>query len=140
VEGFNAFCRIFLALDLEPWLREKARLNQSAGGQNKGSSKLTEAQRVDVRSQIAAAAGVSVGNVTKVQQLITTAGLQPSRKGSRKKCARLTEKSAGAINLTRLSPLDLQRCTAIKSLSEGPRLPDLWYGLAIHRRYTLFYS
>ena len=71
--GLNDFCRILLALELEPWLREQARLKQSAGGQSKGSSKLTEAERVDVRSEIAAAAGVSVGNVTKVKQVMTSA-------------------------------------------------------------------
>ncbi len=69
VQGLNAFCRILLALDLEPWLREQARLNQSDGGRTKGSSILTEAERVDVRSEIAASAGVSVGNVTKVKQI-----------------------------------------------------------------------
>ena len=73
VEGLNAFCRILLALDLEPWFREQARVNQSAGGRIKGSSKLTEAERVDVRSEIAAAAGVSLGNVTKVKQVMATA-------------------------------------------------------------------
>ena len=73
VEGLNAFCRILLALDLEPWLKERGRLNQSAGAQRKGSSKLTEAERVDTRSGIATAAGVSLGNVTKVKQLMTTA-------------------------------------------------------------------
>jgi hypothetical protein len=73
LEGLNAFCRIALALDLEPWFREQARANQSAGGQIKGSSTLTEAERVDVRSEIAAVAGVSVGNVTKVKQVMTTA-------------------------------------------------------------------
>jgi hypothetical protein len=70
--GWNAFSRVLLALD-QPWLREKARSNQRAGGQNKGSSKLPEADRLDVRSEIAAAAGVSAGNVTKVKQLLTTA-------------------------------------------------------------------
>ena len=73
MEGLNAFCRILLALDLEPWFRGQARVNQSVGGRIKGSSKLTEAERVDVRSEIAAAAGVSVGNVTKVKQVMTTA-------------------------------------------------------------------
>jgi hypothetical protein len=72
-DGLNAFCRILLALELEPWFKEKARLNQRAGGQNKGSSKLTEAGRLDVRCKIATVAGVSVGNVTKVKQLTTTA-------------------------------------------------------------------
>ena len=71
-DGLNAFCRILLALELEPWFKEKARSNQQAGGRHKGSSKLTEAARLDVRSKIAVAAGVSVGNVTKVKQLTTT--------------------------------------------------------------------
>jgi hypothetical protein len=69
----NDFCRILLATDLEPSFRERARSNQQAGGQNKGSSNLTEAGRLDVRSEIAAAAGVCVGNVSKVKQLLTTA-------------------------------------------------------------------
>lgn len=71
--GLNAFSRILLALDLEPWLKERARANQQAGGQNKGSSKLTEVERLDVRCEIAAAAGVSVGNVSKVKRLKTSA-------------------------------------------------------------------
>jgi ParB-like chromosome segregation protein Spo0J len=71
--GLNAFTRVLLALDLEPSLREEARSNQQAGGQGKGSSNLTEAERVDVRSEIADVAGVSVGNVTKVKQLLRTA-------------------------------------------------------------------
>ena len=71
--GLNDFIRILLALELEPWLKNKARLNQQIGGQDKGSSKLTEAETVDVRSEIASVAGVSVGNVSKVKQLIGTA-------------------------------------------------------------------
>ena len=70
--GLNAFSRILLALDLEPGLKEKARSNQRAGGQNKGSSKLTEDKRLDVRSEVARAAGVRVANVTKVKQLMKT--------------------------------------------------------------------
>jgi hypothetical protein len=72
-KGLNDFIRVLLALELEPLLKEKAQSNQRAGGQNKGSSKLTEAERLDVRSEIAAAAGVSVGNVSKVKQLTVTA-------------------------------------------------------------------
>jgi len=71
--GLNAFSRVLLALDLEPSLREKARANQRAGGQSKGSSSLTKAERVDVRSVIADVAGVSVGNVSKVTQLLRSA-------------------------------------------------------------------
>jgi hypothetical protein len=62
-----------LALELEPWLKEQARSNQRAGGQNRGSSKLTESDKLDVRSKIAAAAGVSTGNVSKVKQLTVRA-------------------------------------------------------------------
>ena len=67
--GLNDYSRILLALDLVPSLQEKARANQRAGGQNKGSSNLTEAKRLEVRSEISAVAGVSTGNVTKVRQL-----------------------------------------------------------------------
>jgi len=71
--GLNAFRRTLLALDLEPFLQEKARANQRTGGQNKNASNLTEANRLAVRSEVAAAAGVSAGNVTKVSQLRKTA-------------------------------------------------------------------
>lgn len=64
------FSRILLALELEPWFKARARSNQQAGGQMKGSSNLTEADKLDVRSVIAAAAGVSVGNVGKVKRLL----------------------------------------------------------------------
>lgn len=67
--GLNAFCRILLALDLEPFLQEQARANQRTGGRDKNASNLTEAKRLDVRSEVAAAAGASTGNVTKVRQL-----------------------------------------------------------------------
>ena len=53
-------------------LHEKALSNQRLGGQMKGSSRLTEDAIVDVRKKIAAAAGVSVGNVTKVKRLLRT--------------------------------------------------------------------
>ena len=72
-QWLNAFCRIQLALDLEPWFREQARANQSFGGQRKASSKLTEDGRLDCRRRIAAVAGVSTGNVTKVKQLLSPA-------------------------------------------------------------------
>jgi hypothetical protein len=53
LNGWNRFTRALVAIDLEPGFREKALSNQRAGGQNKGSSKLTEAERVDVRAKIA---------------------------------------------------------------------------------------
>jgi len=71
--GLNAFSRVLLALDLEPFLQERARANQRIGGQHKGSSNLTEAQKVDSRSELAAAAGVSPGNITKVKHLMESA-------------------------------------------------------------------
>ena len=70
--GMNDFCRILLALELEPCMKEKALSNQRLGGRMKGSSNLTEASTIDVRKEIAAAAEVSVGNVTKVKQLVGT--------------------------------------------------------------------
>jgi hypothetical protein len=67
--GLNSYSRVLLALDLEPCLQERARANQQAGGRSKGSSHLTEARRLDVRSEIGSIAGVSTGNVTKAKQL-----------------------------------------------------------------------
>jgi len=72
-DGLNQFCRILLAQELESPSRARALSNQKSGGRNKASSILTEAERVDVRSRIAARARASVGNVSKVQQLATTA-------------------------------------------------------------------
>jgi hypothetical protein len=71
--GLNAFSRVLLVLELEPFLQERARANQRIGGQHKGSSNLTEAQKVNSRSELAAAAGVSTGNIRKVKQLIESA-------------------------------------------------------------------
>jgi len=72
-QGLSAFNRALLALDLEPSLQETARANQHWGGQNKGSSSLTEAQTVDVRSKIAADAGVSPGTLDKVRKVVKSA-------------------------------------------------------------------
>jgi hypothetical protein len=69
----NDFIRIELALDLEPYFQEQAVLNQQAGGRGKGLSKLTEAQRVNSRKEIARVAGVSLGNVHKVKYILTHA-------------------------------------------------------------------
>ena len=72
-EGHSAFNRALLALDLEPFLKETARANQQWGGQNKGSSSLTEAQTVNVRSKIAADADVSAGTLEKVRGILNSA-------------------------------------------------------------------
>ena len=72
-QGFNGYCRSLLALDLEPYLRERARENQQVGGHSKGSTNLTEAQRIDVRSQAADVANVSTGNFTKAKLVVAHA-------------------------------------------------------------------
>ena len=50
---------------LEPALTEKARANKRIGGQRKGWSDLTKVEQLHVRSGIAKAAAVSVGNVIR---------------------------------------------------------------------------
>jgi hypothetical protein len=72
-DGLNDFVRILLALDLEPFFRQKARINQQAGGRGKGSSTLTSAERIDSRKEIAQLLGVSSGNVSKVKRIRTHA-------------------------------------------------------------------
>jgi hypothetical protein len=64
--GLNDFCRIVLALELEPSLKD------FASRPNATSSNLTNVKR-DVRPELARAAGVSTGNVSKVKQLLQTA-------------------------------------------------------------------
>lgn len=64
--GWSDYNRIRMASQLKTVLQARARANQQAGGQLKGSSKLTEA---NVRKGIAEAANVSEGNVTKFDQL-----------------------------------------------------------------------
>jgi hypothetical protein len=63
------YFRIKVALALVSGLRAQGKLNQQAGGQTKGLSKLTEASRVDTRRSVASLAGVGTTQVTKVQQL-----------------------------------------------------------------------
>jgi hypothetical protein len=82
--GLADFLRIELALDMEPHFREKALMNQQAGGQYKGSSKLTRAQQIDTRREIARLAGVGSGNVHKVKKILAHACsslLQAARTG-----------------------------------------------------------
>ena len=71
-DRLNAFCRIAMALALEPYWRARARQRQCQGGAEKLSSTLTKASAIDVRAEIARAAGVGAGNVTKVKQLLET--------------------------------------------------------------------
>ena len=69
----NDFNRIRLALELEPYLKVQAHLNQSTGGRTKLSSEVTKAQPLDVRTEIARIAGVSAGNVTHAKFLMEKA-------------------------------------------------------------------
>jgi hypothetical protein len=80
--GFTDFVRIELALDLERHFQQKALLNQQAGGQGKGLSKLTIAQRVNTRREVARLAGVSSGNVRKVKNILAHA-CSPLRQAAR---------------------------------------------------------
>ncbi len=70
--GLPPFSRIAMARDLAKSLREKALQHQQAGGKSKGSSKLTEAEKVEVRKAIAAAAGVSVGTLSHALDVLET--------------------------------------------------------------------
>jgi hypothetical protein len=74
--GVGAYNRALLAFDLEPSLLETARANQRWGGQNKGSSGLTEAQIVNVRSKISADAAISSGTLDKVRKVKSAADLK----------------------------------------------------------------
>ena len=105
--ALNDFIRICLALELEPDLKAKSRLRQQAGGLKKGWSILTEADRLDVRREIASIAGVSVGNVTKVKQLMGTA--QPE-----------------IINALRTKEISIHRAWSWSKLSPEHQVENLW--------------
>jgi hypothetical protein len=71
--GLSDFIRIELALDLELHYKDKARLNRQKGGRLKGLSKLTGAEKVNSRTEVARVAHVSVGNVHKVKYILAHA-------------------------------------------------------------------
>jgi hypothetical protein len=71
--GWNDFTRIHLSLKLEPDLQQKALKNMRAGGKYKGLANLPEAQRIDVREEIARIAGVCPRNVSHVKAILRTA-------------------------------------------------------------------
>lgn len=71
--GWIAFIRICVALSLEPWLKQRARQNMRTGGQLKGLTNLSNADRVDVRRQIATLGGTGTGNVNKVKAILRDA-------------------------------------------------------------------
>ena len=71
--GWNDFVRIRLALTLEPSLQQRALDNMRAGGKYKGLANLPEAQHIDVRQEIARAAGVCARNVSNVKTILEVA-------------------------------------------------------------------
>ena len=71
--GWNAFIRIRLALKLQSYFQKRALDNMRAGGKHKGSANLPEAQHIDVRQEIARAAGVGARNVSNVRTILQTA-------------------------------------------------------------------
>jgi hypothetical protein len=71
--GWNAFFRIRLALTLEPYFQQRALENMRAGGKYKGWANLPEAQHIEVRQEIARAAGVCARNVSNVKTILQTA-------------------------------------------------------------------
>lgn len=68
--GLPAFCRVKLALPLAKSLKKKALQHQQDGGKNKGSSKLTDAQKIDVRKKIAPIVGISVGTLSHASDVL----------------------------------------------------------------------
>jgi hypothetical protein len=70
---WNDFVRIRLALTQEINLQHGALDNMRAGGKNKGSANLPEAERIDVRQEIAKLAGTGTGNVSKVKAILRSA-------------------------------------------------------------------
>src|SRR5215813_115843 len=71
--GWNNFVRIRLALTLEPYLRQKSLENVRAGGRHKGLANLPDLERIDVRQEIAAVAGVGARNVSSVKKILQVA-------------------------------------------------------------------
>jgi len=71
--GWNAFLRIRLALSRKADFQQRAFDNMRAGGKYKGSTNLPEADRIDVRQEIAKLAGTGTGNVTKVETILDRA-------------------------------------------------------------------
>jgi len=70
---WNSFVSIRIALKLEPYFQQKAVQNMRAGGKYKGSTNLSKADRIEVRQEVANAAGSGVGNVDKVKAILQSA-------------------------------------------------------------------
>jgi hypothetical protein len=67
--GWNAFVRICVALALKPFLQQRALDNMRAGGKCKGWATLPDANRIDVRQEIARIAGTGARNVSNVEKI-----------------------------------------------------------------------
>ena len=65
--GWNPFVRIRLALALEPTFQQRALAKMRTGGKYKGLADLPKAQHIDVRHELARAAGVVGRNVSEVK-------------------------------------------------------------------------
>ena len=68
----NPYCRVLLALRIEPYLKGKVKRSKNGNGLAT-SSNLTKAEAIDVRKEIARISGVSTGNITKVKQILESA-------------------------------------------------------------------
>jgi hypothetical protein len=66
----NAFQRVCLALQAEPWFKTQAKANQRDGGRLKGSSNLPEDRLIDVRVELAYIANSCPANISKVQKIL----------------------------------------------------------------------
>ena len=71
--GWNDFIRIRLARSLKANFQQRAFDNMSTGGKYKGSTNLPEADRIDVRQEIAKLAGTGTSNVSKVEAILERA-------------------------------------------------------------------
>jgi hypothetical protein len=71
--AWNAFVRTRLALTLEPYFQRRSLDNMRNGGKHKGSARLPNPQRIDVRRQIAEMAGVGARNVSNVKIILAAA-------------------------------------------------------------------
>ena len=71
--GWNPFIRICVALNLEPYLKERALENMRAGGRFKGWPNLAKADHIEVRREIGRLASTGKANVDKVKTILARA-------------------------------------------------------------------
>jgi len=102
--GWNDFVRIRLALTLEPNLQKKALDNMRTGGKLKGLANLPEAHRIDVRKEIARAAGVGDRNVSNVRTILQRA--HPILEGALKEGALSINRALQLCNLSKAEQLE----------------------------------